>query len=378
MRGRPEGADGRAVKILHYSRSLTRSAGGLYHSVSGLAKASQAQGADVAVVGGADKHFAQDRAIWGDLRLHPHLLGRRGYGPSLKALADIRREKPDLIHVHGIWSASSVLGRLVALAGIPLVVSPRGMLEPFILARRPVLKAAHAWLFELPMFAKAHIHALTEAERSSVLAFTPSLRDRVFVVPNGVDDSPALPPDRRRSGALFLGRLHPKKQVLELIDAWRSAPALANERLTVAGWGARDYEAAVIERARGADNVEFAGALYGAAKEQALSGARYFVLPSLSEGLPMAVLEAVQHGCIPVITAECNLPALLEEGIAARIAADLSDLGPAIAGLAACTESELGRRSAAATHFAGRYRWPTIATQMIDQYGRIIANAGRA
>ncbi|WP_196259688.1 glycosyltransferase [Pelagibacterium limicola] len=359
------------MKIAHYSTSLSRSAGGLYYSVSGLARATAAQGHEVAVFGGADAHFAGDRAVWGDLDVRSYAapLGRYGFHPAI--IGDIVRYRPDVLHIHGIWSAASVYGRVAALQNLPVVVSPRGMLDPWILARRPRTKTLHAALFERPMLRKAQVHALAESERQSIVRFMPELADRVFVLPNGVPAADRMGGSGSRSGALYLGRLHEKKQVLELMRAWAANPALSGETLTIAGWGERAYEAEVQALAAQTANIAFAGALYHEAKTAALRAAKLFILPSLSEGLPMAVLEALQYGAVPVITDQCNLPELFEDGIALRISSDFTDFDRVLGLAVRWDEATFRARSERAKAYSERYLWSAVAQAMVEQYETI-------
>lgn len=359
------------MKILFYSASLSHSAGGLYNSVSGLAKALKAAGIDIRVAGGADEFFEQGKSIWGDVPIYPYDQPAVTYGLRLKGLTDLREIRPDIVHIHGIWAATSIYGRAATLLGIPTVVSPRGMLDPWILARRPLIKRVHASLFERPMLRRAFLHALNEAESSASAAFMPSLADRIFVVPNGIPEAVLPQGQMPKRGALFLGRLHSKKQTLELIRAWENLGANA-ERLTVAGWGDENYQAAVTAAAAGATHVEFVGPVHGESKSAALRRAQFFILPSLSEGLPMAVLEALQHGCIPIITDACNLPELFRDGIALRLEADFSNFSEVMNGAIAMPDSEKRQRSIAAAQYAGHYLWPNLAQRMIEQYERIL------
>lgn len=68
-------------------------------------------------------------------------------------------------------------------------------------------------------------------------------------------------------------------------------------------------------------NVRYVGARFGAEKARTFDAARFFVLPSKSEGMPMAILEAWQAGLIVIMTPQCNLPigfflgAALETGV---------------------------------------------------------------
>jgi poly(glycerol-phosphate) alpha-glucosyltransferase len=359
------------MKIVHYATSLSRSAGGLYASVSGLARGLAGLGADVTVVGGADGYFEEDRAAWDDVpvRPFPFRFGRYGFDPGI--LGEIARLKPDILHIHGIWSAASAYGRLATARGVEVIVSPHGMLDPWILARRPRTKALHARLFERPMLTRAHLHALNQPEQAAALAYMPDLAGRIFVVPNGMLAADDTHKAGSRSGMLYLGRLHEKKQVLELIRAWGAVPALRKERLIIAGWGAKAYEADVSTLAAATPGVSFVGPLYGEAKAEALRSAAFFILPSLSEGLPMAALEALQFGAIPLITAQCNLPELFADGIALPISSDFDDF-PEIASAAfAMSAAERAERAMKARTHARRYLWTDIARQMLDHYHHI-------
>ena len=335
------------MRIVHYSTRLGRSAGGLYHSVSGLARAMANLGAEVMVAGGHESGFADEKHVWGKLPLLTHPLGHSRYGFSLAMQAEIAQLKPDILHVHGIWSAGSIHGRF-APSGTKVVVSPRGMLDPWILARKPWLKRPHAALFERPMLGRAHLHALSEHEAAAALAYMPELANRIFTLPNGVEPAPATEP-QNRSGALFLGRLHEKKQVLPLIDAWEQHSKRTRQK-----------------------RVRFVGALGGESKAQALSAASFFILPSLSEGLPMAALEALSHDCIPILTEACHLPQLFAADVALRMEPDFSDFPALLARIEAMSDKEKTARSARAREATRPFFWPDIARSMLDHYARIL------
>jgi glycosyltransferase involved in cell wall biosynthesis len=354
------------MRVMHYAGTLSRSAGGLHASVPGLAKAQAAAGATVLVCGGADAAFEGDKAVWGALPLTTHPARPGGYGLDARAFSALRRFRPEVLHIHGLWSAASLYGLAAAVSGFTVVVSPRGMLDPWILARRPRLKALHAAFAERPLLKRAVVHALSDAEAAAVGAFEPQVR-QVVVIGNGVSAPEAAPLADTREGVLYLGRLHPKKQVLELVEAWGRL-SCPRPRLTIAGWGDVAYEAALSAAVARTPDVAFVGGLYGEAKAAALRKARFFILPSLSEGVPMAVLEALAAGAIPIITDACNLPELTQAGVALRIAEDLSDLSPVVEAASRRSPSSLNDMAARGVAFAERYSWNGVAARMLDIY----------
>jgi glycosyltransferase involved in cell wall biosynthesis len=180
----------------------------------------------------------------------------------------------------------------------------------------------------------------------------------------------------KRRTLLFLGRIHPKKGIKELLIAWshatRDHPAVAaGWKLAIAGWDdgghVRALEALAAELGLGPEQVAFPGPLYDDAKEAAFRHADAFVLPSYSEGLPMAVLEAWTHGLPAFITAECNLPEGFEQGAAVEVSTDPRALADVLArrlmGGDLRAIGENGRRLV-----AERFSWSTIVGELLQVY----------
>ena len=124
-------------------------------------------------------------------------------------------------------------------------------------------------------------------------------RRRVRVVPNYVDTDVFAPEPgepRQKDLAVFVGRLSPEKGVTTLVDAAARVPGL---RLRVVGDGA-DREALARRAASAVVPIEFTGTVPNAALPRLLREASVFVLPSLYEGHPKALLEAMACA-LPVI-----------------------------------------------------------------------------
>ena len=105
------------MRIAYLTGSLSRTAGGLYHSVSGLARAVAQQGPEVAVFGGADRYFEEDREEWRAVLLRPHSVSDV-YGFSWGVFRRLLSYRPDLLHLHGIWTAGSIHARIAQLVGV--------------------------------------------------------------------------------------------------------------------------------------------------------------------------------------------------------------------------------------------------------------------
>src|SRR5262249_24471849 len=136
----------------------------------------------------------------------------------------------DVLHDNGIWMPHNHrLAMLAARRNIARVVSIRGMLEPWALNDKRWKKRCAWWLYQCSDLKRArclHLTAAAEARNVEVLG----LGVPVSVIPNGVD-VPELPSQTagarnanktgpRVKTALFLGRIHPKKGLPLLIEAW--------------------------------------------------------------------------------------------------------------------------------------------------------------
>ncbi|MEJ2801437.1 glycosyltransferase [Comamonadaceae bacterium PP-2] len=252
----------------------------------------------------------------------------KGYGFSPELIKFIRQGGFDIVHLQGIWNFASLAARFV-LRDTPMVVSPRGMLDPWILNRRSTIKKVSSFFVEKPLLNRSVIHALNENEKTSIKKINNSLN--VFVSPNAVTIPRVVHKNKTGEDGEFifcyLGRLHEKKGIGELLTAVDvlKKKGISSFKLGVYGWGDDTYVRSMIEMSRQLsvdDLVSFHGPAYEAEKNAALSQADAFILPSYSEGLPMAVLEAASHRTRIIMTRECNLPEFFDKNAAFEITVD--------------------------------------------------------
>ncbi len=303
-------------------------------------------------------------------------------GPLDEALAEFG--PLDVIHDNGLWLPHN--HRIATLArrrGIPRVVSVRGMLEPWAI-RHKRLKKAVAWrLYQRRDLTNAALlHATAESEASAVRSF--ALGVPIATIANGTplpDVRPEAEPRPKLLGprlALFLSRLHPKKGLPTLIEAWaRLRPH--NWRLEIAGpdeAGHRAEVEALVARHGLAEVVAFLGPVEGEGKADAYRSADLFVLPTHSENFGMVVAEALSYG-VPVLTTHGAPWRELEmEGCGWWVAPTVEGI---LAGLSAATAAtsevliEMGRRGRAL--IAARYGWEPIAQRFLTTYAQMISGA---
>jgi glycosyltransferase involved in cell wall biosynthesis len=238
---------------------------------------------------------------------------------SLERLLAVGGRRPDIVHDHGIWLRSNHdVCRLAAHYGIPRVVSPRGMLEPWALDHRRWKKKLAWWLYQRADLQRAAaLHATAEAEAAQFRCL--GLRSPITVIPNGIDvpnlqRSPSSEEGCRT--ALFLSRVHPKKGLPLLVEAWaRVRPA--GWRMKVVGPDENHHVAAVktlVQQAGIADAWEFTAEVNDREKWASYKEADLFILPSHSENFGMVVAEALAAGVPVITTTGCPWAGVLQHG----------------------------------------------------------------
>lgn len=318
----------------------------------------------------ADAWSDDDKAALGDSELVTAHVGgpdRFGYAPRLATLLDAA--DPDLLHLHGIWMYPSRAGEAWARrTGRPYLISPHGMLDPWITARGRWKKSLARAAYERASWRRADaFHALTEAEAVDIRREAGA--KRVWTIANAGPAAAGKVTARRRPRVVYLGRIHPKKNLAALVEAWRSATLPAAAELAIAGWGAPGEIAALEALLRPGDAIHFLGPVHGDAKRRLLDEARYLVLPSHSEGLPMTVLEAWAAGTPTIMTAACHLPDGYRAGAALECGTAASSITESLTRALAMDEPRWRVMSEAALALArGPYSAATIQRQWTKAY----------
>jgi len=374
------------MRVGHLVASTSRQAGGLFHSVRNLAINTQKLGHDVTVFGLKDEFTDPDMPAWGavPVKVHP-VVGPRSFGFAPGLVRSIQASGLDLLHVHGLWMYPSIASlRARRRCCIPCIISPHGMLDPWALRNSGWRKKLANWFYEgAHLRGAVCLRALCESEAASMRAL--GLRNAICVIPNGQQLPTGAPVDRVKEGLnfapgrkvlLFLGRLHPKKGLLNLLRAWAACQRTVGESaswvLVVAGWDQDGHEKllrqAVLDLGI-ADGVVFAGSVFEERKVQAFQQADAFVLPSLSEGLPNAVLEAWSWRLPVLMTPQCNLPEGFDEGAAISVDPAVESLCRGLSVLFRMTASEREQMGARGRRLVEqRFSWPVLTEEMTQVY----------
>lgn len=306
----------------------------------------------------------------------------------------------DLAHVHGLFNAPSTAAlQLLRRTGLPFVLRPCGMLDPWSLGQRAAPKALWWRLLDGPAtLAAAAIQCSTPHELASVeaaLGLVPRLLapsgpgPRLALCPQGVGHLP-VPRDpaspHPRPYLLFLGRVAEKKGLLPLVRALGLAAQPASEPgpglapdLIIVGPDERGHAADVRAAARAAGvegRVHLVGPVFDPhEKARWLSHALAFALPSHDENFGITVVEAARAGLPLLVSPEVGLaPAVAEHGAGFIVPATPEAIAAALPRLLG---PERGGFSEGALALGARFDWAERAADLDRLYHEVLSVRGR-
>lgn len=320
------------VRILHTTHSAHPGTGGPIEGIRQLSNGLRTLGheAELATLDNPQS------TVGGEFSIPVHCLGpgMPGYGYSRRFRSWVQAEahRFDAVVVHGLWLYNG-LGTRRGLrgTGIPWLVYPHGMLDAWFRRTYPVRhlkKLAYWWVAERKLLNDAAaVLFTTSEERERGSATFPGFRGRTRVVGFGTSGPPdELTPSvaeeafRRRFSAidgdpfiLFLGRLHEKKGLDLLLQAYAGWSGRDRVSLVIAGsaadaGGERHWRSEAERHGLDPDSqVLFTGHIEGSEKWGAFFAAEAFILPSHQENFGVAVAEALACGCPVLISQEVNI-----------------------------------------------------------------------
>jgi glycosyltransferase involved in cell wall biosynthesis len=312
------------MKLLRLIRSLNPAGGGPAEGLRQITPHLAALGVatTVASLDPPETPWLQDQPFQA-IGLGP-VAGNYGYRRGLPARIRALAQQHDAVIIHGIWQYHAYAAwRALRGSPIPYLIYTHGMLDPWFKRAYP-LKHLKKWTY----WPWADYRVLRDA---TAVLFTTEQERRLahqtfwlykaneLVVGYGTS---APPPDAERQRQaflqrfpqlrgqlllLFLSRIHPKKGVDLLIQAFAAvAHAEPRLQLVIAGPDQVGWQAALQQQAAAlgiADRITWPGMLSGELKWGAFRCAKLFCLPSHQENFGIVVAEALACG-LPVAIAE--------------------------------------------------------------------------
>jgi glycosyltransferase involved in cell wall biosynthesis len=262
------------------------------------------------------------------------------------------------------------------------------MLDPVYLRRSRLTKCAARVLYEnRNLRSAACLHALASHEADAIRACR--LDNPVAVIPNGIDvrsfenlpcrhaASHTWPRLRGKKTILFLGRIHPVKGLVNLIQAWGHIAARFKDwHLVISGPDCEGHMATVQDQVCTrylTEKVTFTGPAYGSAKLALLAAADVFVLPSISEGFSISTLEAMASRVPVLMTTRSGLVELQTAGAGRLIETSPESIAEGLDYMLSLSDRqrvEMGWRGNRLV--AEKYSRTIVAQQMLSVYRWIL------
>lgn len=371
--------------------------GGLYSRSNGVAWIMRDLAAALGVAGAPVEVFAADcigrgAASIGDIFEPPTRwdagkglwLGGLSWSPSTKRLIRNAVRRADVIHNHSLWMLPNHYASDAARrANKPVVITTHGALEPWALEHSGWKKRFVGKWFQwrdLHEAACLHVNSWQELEAVRRQGF----KQPVAVIPNGVDlgkvDVPGAasvfldryPHLRGQKLLLFMARLHRKKGLQHLLEAWGDlARKFPDWHLVIAGpdCGMEPEVRSLVSANSLESQVTLTGPLSGTIKAGALQAAEVFVLPSFSEGFSMSVLEGLAAECPVLITPGCNFREAVQAGVAVEVAPDVAGTRDGLQRLLEMSDAERTAIGRAGRKFVReQYTWDAAASKTLELY----------
>lgn len=376
------------MKVLHVIPSVDERSGGPATAIVPMCRALMQQGIDVLLLSttaGLTAEISDGEVL--EYKGVPAIFFPAQLGESFKFSRPLsswlRANIHDfgLAHIHAVFNHSSVAAAHVCRqAAVPYVVRPLGTLDPWSMTQKSFRKRLF-WQISGKgiMENAAAVHYTSEAEKLSTES---SLGlNHGSVIPLGVEATRANANGKlvRDPYVLVLSRLHPKKGLDVLVDAFLSLvqmPQFGEWRLVLAGDGPADYVSTLKAKAQASSQITFTGWLDDDEKAAVLGGASLLALPSRQENFGLCVMEALAQSVPVLVSPNVNLAAEIAEANAGWIAPiDKAALVEKLAE-ALVDREELTKRGRAGLQLSQKYSWENSARALVDLY-RVVIQQGR-
>lgn len=316
------------MRILTFLTNIDQSKGGPSRSVPMFVRGMALEGIDVTLM--VIKSDDMNLHALDNTSAKVHLLPARYKRSELDHF--VKEGKFDLIHGQCIWEPLFHHMRVIAdKYHIPFILTPRGTLEPWSLQQSKWKKKIARWLYQdydLRRCACIYATAEMEAQHIRELGF----KNPICIIPNGIEtEGYPCRTDKSivKKQILFLSRIHPKKGIEVLIDAFsRLHNDFPGWSVVVVGNGEDDYRQRLKKRVKelGLEGcISILNSVFGNAKMQLYQESSIFCLPSYSENFGMVIAEALSCG-VPAITTN-GTPWQLLNGDVSTMGARLDCLG---------------------------------------------------
>lgn len=379
------------MKIIHivHGKANPNGANGISRVVYFLNKYQKMQGykSEIwAFVDGVTKHetFVRDEFV--TIEMFPRLTFFNYLShPMLKKFKN-EKDSISIVHFHMIWFLDkNILSYFLQKKQIPFVAMTHGTYSKPVSYKGK--KQIARYLMEIPFLNRAkELHALTSEEGSELLIYGATRPS--FIVPNGIE--PEQIPRNLTSNYFIKTSFHNKikigwigvfredKNLNLIIQAFGLLPEHIKHQIHFIFMGpdhknVRDSLIKLTKEYNCADSFEFCDAVYNRQKYEALNSFDLYIMPSSSEGLSMAILDAMALAKPMILTRGCNMTYDYKSDFYQMCECSSSSIANAIEAMFTRKTdwSKMGQN--AQNLIYQKYNWECITKSLISNYNRILS-----
>lgn len=355
------------MRVLHVVRNLE--VGGMEQFLVDLANEQIAQGVEVGVHEIAVSRSARI-ALPNGLVNFPASAADGNIRLMISLVRVFQQFKPDVVHVHNTLALRHCIIPCLCF-GKPIVMTKHGM---------EFYGGLWRWLYRWP----DHLVCVSGQVHEQLLVSQPVMRSRSSVILNGVGKADSRPGNRghwrqqfnldsNTRAFVWVGRMVKEKGIASMIDAFAARRDDPSWRLYMAGDGPlRTESEARVQRAGLGERVVFLGMRNDV--RDILPAFDVFLLPSVSEGLPIALLEAAAAGLPLIVSDVGGMPDVVSRGngwiVRAGDVGQLAGTLESVCGMPVEQLAKMGARSAEVIR--DNYSMAVCARRYDEVYRRVL------
>lgn len=366
------------MRVLHVIPSVSDRSGGPAAAIVPMCRALMHRGIEVLLLSTTDGLSGIRDAV--EYKGVPAIFFKPKFGASFKYSRPLATwlnsniKNFDLAHIHAVFNHSSVAAsQACRKAAVPYIIRPLGTLDPWSMTQKSLRKRLFWQISGKGMLHDASaVHYTSEVEKLSTEGLLGLNHGKVIAL--GIDANSNGNGKRMFAEpyVLVLSRLHPKKGLDVLIDAFLSLlrkEKLGNWKLVIAGDGPADYVSKLKAAASAhPDRIVFTGWLDEEKKHEVMGGASLLALPSHQENFGLCVMEALAHSVPVLVSPNVNLAAEIVAANAGWVAALDEDALAEKLVEALGNDDELAKRGRAGKQLSQKYSWENAATELVKLY----------
>ena len=215
----------------------------------------------------------------------------------------------DIVHIYGLWKP--FLFKVFYIAKKlkkKIIISPLGGLEPWALEQKKIKKKIAWWVYQKKIMNSADIiHVTSNLEEKNVIE--KKIYSKIKIIGHGINLIDGYKLSCKKNvikKIIFFSRIHKKKGILELVDAWSKVNNKKNWIIEI--YGPISDESYLKKINKKIFDLKLAGSIFvknsvfsTLEKEKIFTRADGFILPSKSENFGLSIGEALAYG-LPVLT----------------------------------------------------------------------------